>query len=556
LSFLNKIMLLILLSFSSVSIGFSQQKNLPLNWQLNQQFRKYLSESKKNQSVEKQLIERDAINIHNSMKPQIESNVSKTGALENVFSDTTKYYYAFTQKLYKDNLIIIKDQEDSLHLTIDPLMNFEVGNDFLDTTGRNLYNNTRGLLIQGDIGSKFSFSSSFYENQSILPQYLDAHARESGEYYPNQNGTYNQQNAVIPGQGRTKPFNTVGFDYASASGYISYSPSDQVNVQFGTGKHFIGNGYRSMLLSDNSFAYPYLRVTTATSNKKGRRLEYTNLYAFLSSLYRLPVHSTPEATYAKKAGTFHYLSYKINHWLQLGLFEGVIWEKSDSTGSKEFNPNFINPIIFVNTLIHGFNGINNAITGMNLNAKILNWGYIYGQLAIDDIKHKRYAYQLGVEFFDFFKLKNVNVLIEYNHSEPYAYSHQTPLQNYSHFNQPLAHPVGSGFDELIGGVSYQWGRFQLNSMINYISYNEDFDMYNLGQDVFQSTLNPTLAEEINRTKINIHRFEVVYLLNKKTNGKFLVGYTNRAEINDSYKKNTAYLFVGLRTSLKNIYYDF
>ena len=62
---------------------------------------------------------------------------------------------------------------------------------------------------------------------------------------------------VAIGIGRSKPFKTYGHDAAIASGYVSFSPVKDANLQFGHGRHFFGNGYRSLLLSDYAPDYPY-----------------------------------------------------------------------------------------------------------------------------------------------------------------------------------------------------------------------------------------------------------------------------------------------------------
>lgn len=46
--------------------------------------------------------------------------------------------------------------------------NFELGNDFKDNSNEKLYKNTRGFLVKGDVGNKFSFESSFYETRQHL----------------------------------------------------------------------------------------------------------------------------------------------------------------------------------------------------------------------------------------------------------------------------------------------------------------------------------------------------------------------------------------------------
>ena len=40
---------------------------------------------------------------------------------------------------------------------------------------------------------------------------------------------------------------------------VSYTPNKVLNIQFGHGKNFIGDGYRSLFLSDVSSPYPFLK---------------------------------------------------------------------------------------------------------------------------------------------------------------------------------------------------------------------------------------------------------------------------------------------------------
>ena len=90
-----------------------------------------------------------------------------------------------------------------------------------------------------------------------------------------------------------------------SSGYISYSPIKEFNIQFGQGKHFIGDGYRSMLLSDNSFNYPYLSISL---NLLDGKLFYKTVNAWMQTLERMPLSASPEALFKRKSGSFHYLS--------------------------------------------------------------------------------------------------------------------------------------------------------------------------------------------------------------------------------------------------------
>ena len=187
-----------------------------------------------------------------------------------------------------------------------------------------LYRNTRGILVQGDIGKKLSFSSSFYETQAQFPSWVDSFAATYADTALVKGAQVSYSNfgfVLILGQGRAKPFRD-GYDFGMASGYVSYSPFERLNIQAGHGKHFIGEGYRSLLLSDNAFNYPYLRITS--SWWKGK-LQYTGIYNSMQSLNRIEFATTPEAPFERKSGSFNYLSIAPVKWLQIGLFEGTIW---------------------------------------------------------------------------------------------------------------------------------------------------------------------------------------------------------------------------------------
>lgn len=95
---------------------------------------------------------------------------------------------------------------------------------------------------------------------------------------------------------------------------------------------------------------------------------------------------------------------------------------------------------------------------------------IYGQFILDEFKLKeltagngsasnKFGYQIGFKSYDFMKTKNLYMQMEYNRVRPYTYSHWTTLQNYGHYNQPLAHPLGANFAEFLTIIRYHRDRF-------------------------------------------------------------------------------------------------
>lgn len=472
----------------------------------------------------------------------------------------------FVRKIKKENLIIVNDTADQFYMTIDPLLNFEFGMDMADSSHEKLYKNTRGFIVRGDIGKKFSFESSFYENQATYARYIDNYIAATDDLFP-QTANYNY--AVIPGQGRSKVFKKNGYDYAMASGYVSYSPNKIFNIQAGHGKHFVGDGYRSLLLSDNSFNYPYARITTTYRN-----IQYTNLYTSFMNLTDGGVKTPPhvERLFQKKTGSFQMLSVDLWKRLQLGLFQGMIFEAADSTNKEHVNFNTFDPVIGVNAAVYGLHNKNNVLLGATMKLKVTNSISLYGQYMLDDIPSKeglgqvgnKSGYQLGFKYFNLFTIKDLHLQLEYNSVRPYAYSSANTFQSYTHYNQALAHPLGANFNELIGFLNYRIKDFFIELKGNYAVKGNDSSSYNYGGNIFRSSGsfqvnqnldNITIGQGL-KTTVMYEDVHIGYLINPATNFNIVIGVSNRMERTAKTTNNTQFVYFGIRTSLANFYYDF
>ena len=360
-------------------------------------------------------------NVHTAIKPYQQAFISPSSYAA-VFNDTGDYYYEFTVKLFKENLLNIK--EEDVFLTADPLFNLGTGRTNYTDTTTSIFTNTRGVRVSGNITSKFSFETRYYENQFYYPEYLDSIGDARG---------------VAFGLGRSKIFKDRGHDVGMSSGYISYSPIEELNLQFGQGKHFIGDGYRSMLLSDNSFNYPYLSISL---NLLDGKLFYKTVNAWMQTLERMPLSASPEALFKRKSGSFHYLSFKPKKQFEIGFFEGVIYRRyEDSIGEVPVDPSFYIPIIGVGSGLNANNEENKVVFGINMNIVPIENVKIYGQFVMDDFS--KTGFQVGGKWFDLFKAKNSWLMLEYNSAVPYLFakSSENIIQSYSHANQELAHPL-------------------------------------------------------------------------------------------------------------------
>jgi hypothetical protein len=498
-----------------VTSASAQQKQLPLN-----RFRLL--------EIEKSVAHVDSAQ-HTAVRPFLESRWE----LNTVFGyarDSAKYYHPVTVKAMRAHLVKIEG-EDYL-FTINPVFDFQVGYDASDNTGYQdtaiIANNTRGLIVDGDIGPIVSFQTMVYENQSRYPNYLKDFIDSTG---------------VVPGQGRAKPFKNGGVDYNNSYGWLSISPLQQLNLQIGHGKHFIGHGYRSVLLSDVAHNYPYLKSSALLFKEK---VQFDWIYGGLQSLTRLPLGEVPESLFEKKAMSVYHVNIILHSRVQIGLFESVIWQVWDSTGTQDFDARVLIPVPFVNTAILGLEGVNNVMVGANILLKPMSWLHTYGQIAYDG--SDKTAWQAGLKFFGL-GLKNLDAQVEYNYITATTYAHDNSLQSFTHMNQPLAHPLGPDTEEVVGILSFRHKRFFLNAKSHWQRHNEL-----AGGDPFWENGDAILEEFINET--NIIDIQTGFFMNPKTNVNISLGWLHRDQKRSLVSSKTDWIYIAFRSSLFNKYYDF
>lgn len=458
------------------------------------------------------------------------------------------------RKLLSENFLQLDSNDYQLY--VDPLFSLDVGKDQL--TGNTTYLNARGIQVFGNIGKKVSFYSSFWENQGRFVNYVDS---------------FILKNNVVPGQGRVKPFGTDGWDYAMATGYVSYSPSKYFNFQFGNDKQFIGDGYRSLFLSDNAFNNPYFKISTTFW-----KIRYTNIFSSYQNVGN--ASNSGIGGYLQKFSTVHHLSINATKWLNVGMFETIVWQGGDSTGTRRgFDVNYLNPIIFYRPVEFSRGSPDNVIIGINFKAMILKKYQLYGQLIIDEFSlnevrsgkgwwANKQGFQLGTKWFNLFGIKNLVYQHEINYVRPYTYGHFTGEQSYTHFAQPLAHPLGANFIEDVQFLRYRYKRIGIEAKILYAQYGADTANSNYGQNIFRGTAEigqgPTQVPSIYGNSIlqgvknNVLFTDLTasYLINTRTNMRVELSFSRRTQSNLYVTKTTNWISFSFKTTLPNRYYDF
>ncbi|MCX7955050.1 MAG: hypothetical protein N3A01_07670 [Bacteroidales bacterium] len=294
-----------------------------------------------------------------------------------------------------------------------------------------------------------------------------------------------------------------------------------LHIEGGYGHQFVGDGYRSLFLSNQGCLYPYIKGTTKTW-----RIEYSILYSFFNE----PKFKFFNEKFSKKYSTCHYVNFELTKHLNLNAFETVIWQPIDSIGKRGIEINYINPFIFFRPVEWALGSPDNVLLGFGLTHKFFKASYLYLQILVDEFYLKefktkkgwwgnKYAFQFGYKCYNTFNIDNFYTLVETNVCMPFTYSHSTYLKNWGNNHYPLAHPMGSNFLEVILVLQYPFSNF-IFTTFSFLQYQGKTDSINRGDNIYVSYNykrndygNFLLSGNLQK---NIYLyFDIYYLLSKK-----------------------------------------
>ncbi len=385
----------------------------------------------------------------------------------------------FLKHFYTKKADFYSLQKPEFDLHVSPVLNLSYDIDRSDTKRMGYYANTRGVEVRGTIGRKLGFYTYFADNQVFYPQYV----REYGDIYGKSDGA--DGNGFAPGEGFTKRFPAgagvnSGSDFISARGSFTFNMLKIINVQFGHDRNFIGNGFRSMFLSDNSSPYLFLKLTT----RLGKNIQYTNLFAELQNVEK----SSGEQLIPNKYMTSHHLSVNLTPHINVGVFESIIFSRD------RLELGYLNPLILYRFVESYRGSADNSFAGIDLKVNFLRRFMGYGQLLFDEFVLRnltanegswtnKIAAQVGVKYIDAFGVSNLDLQGEFNVTRPFTYAHLSGQTNYTHYNQPLAHPLGANFVEGIGVARYQRDKLFLTGIFRVAKYGADPPGRNYGTNI-------------------------------------------------------------------------
>ncbi len=386
---------------------------------------------------------------------------------------------AILKHFYKSKANMVQVNVPDFELYANPAFHFGAGS--LSGADMSLYTNSRAVELRGSIAGKIGFYSFISENQMrVAPHEMDF-LRTWGAY---------------PGAHLTKSFKQGGLDFFQARGYITFSPVKPIRIQFGQDRNYIGNGIRSLLLSDFATDYLFLKINT-----KVWRFNYQNLFLRLTDRYGYVAGNTASRPYPAKYASIHYLSLNLLKNLNVGFFESVTFHDNNKNG-RGFDVNYLNPIIFYRSIEHQLGDADKVMVGLNLNYLPFKGLQLYSQFALNEFRindlraangshANKFAYQAGLYATDVFGLSNLDFRLEYNRIRPYMYAHyahqydQWAVNSYSHYNQALAHPLGANLSEILIRIDAQpWPKLSARLNLIYADYGTDSSGSNWGGNIF------------------------------------------------------------------------
>lgn len=372
--------------------------------------------------------------------------------------------------IYKTQANFFEVDEKDFFLAVNPVLQLQQSYE-KDEDDR-LFLNSRGVTIRGLIAKRVGFYTSVVENLERGPDFVQYRV---------------DSQRAVPGAGRYNIYKNTGWDYSDARGGITFNAAKYFDFQFAYDRNFIGSGYRSLFLSDFGNNYLFLKINTRIW-----KLNYQNIFMELNPQFSAAVRSN-DVLLDKKYAVIHHLSVNATKWLNLGLFEAVIFNREN-----HFELSYLNPVIFLRTAEKQNNSPDNGFVGFDFKANIKKRAQVYGQLLFDELIIKelragkgwwgnKFGVQVGAKVIDLFGIENLDIQAEANLVRPFTYSHQDTLDNYTHYNQPLAHPLGANFVEGVGIIRYQpIPKLNITAKLIYWKQGVDTSLRNFGADIFKS----------------------------------------------------------------------
>lgn len=454
------------------------------------------------------------------------------------------------------------------HLLIKPLLSLSYGT---ENSGSDFYKTAGGVQVQYNYKRRWHVWSNFMANQEVLPSFQAEHLM-------------GKRAQPYMGASRIRGNHLQSMQL---SGAVSFRASDNFYFELGNSGNFIGDGYRSHLLSDFSGPMPYAKITTSFWKVRYHNI-FTRMRSPIASFAQIPGNQSSGSHqwnafsgWAPKFSSMHFLELKLGKRWHIGLFESIVWDARDTLIERGFDLNYLNPIIFYRPVEYGIGSTDNVLIGTSLKFQASENISIYGQFLLDefllsamraDVQQvfnpndtsiqsgwwaNKHSGQLGLKFSNFMGKKQMVLMLEANYSRPFNYTHVNNGQSYTHNGFALAHPLGANYREVLAALYGGFDKWRFQCVASSAVAGLDYNSGNFGGDVLLSyttrmaEYGNTLTQGI-KTTIFSSMFDVSRVIEPRSGlSAFAQIHYNRWQ-NNLESNNVFGLQLGLRTYLFNL----
>jgi hypothetical protein len=364
---------------------------------------------------------------------------------------------------YKNQANFAEINKEKFFFALNPMVYAEPG--YEKDNDVPVYNYAGGANMRGMIGRGFGFYASAVRYAESPPSYV--------------RDWISQYNAV-PGAGDYDTYHKNTYLYWDVRGGLTFKALKYFDFEVAYDQNFLGNGYRSLFLSDFGKSYVFGKATTRIW-----KFQYTHIYAPLIPQF----DGKREANWpvGKRMTVFHHLSFNATKWLNVALFQSVAIARSGDWA-------YMVPVIYYPVFAFKDSKPANNLAGFEFKANVAKKHQFYGQFLIDNFKLKeitsgngwwnnRFGVQLGAKTINLFGVDNLDLQVEMNAVRPYTYASDS-IGSYTHYNQPLAHPLGANFFEGLAILRFQpHKRINFRIQINVWKQGMDSANHNFGANI-------------------------------------------------------------------------
>lgn len=355
--------------------------------------------------------------------------------------------------VYNNPANFVEVNKDRFFFAMNPVLGAEYG--YEKDNDDPIYHFAGGLTMRAVFGNNLGFYASAVRNEESPPSFVRERIQEFN---------------AVPGATSFK-INDKRYSYNDIRAGVTFNVLRIFNFQVAYDRNFIGNGYRSLFLSDYAGNYLFGKASTRVW-----KFKYQHIYAPMVPQYDV-AQEQPDRVIGRSVMAIHHLSINATRWLNLALFQSI-------TINNRLQWPYMAPIMYYPISKLTNKRPDNDISGFEFKANIAKRAQIYGQLLFDNVDLKqvfkgngwwnnRYGVQLGAKYVNLFGVNNLDLQLEMNAVRPFTYASDT-AGSYTHYNQMLAHPLGANFFEGVGLLRYQVSR-KTNLTLRVIGWKQGKD---------------------------------------------------------------------------------